>query len=84
MNKDNRGSAKKKIDYATILLVVYDVVAVNLAYFLALWIRFDCRFSWLVGSSYTHSFVKFIPINSVFCIAEISAPVSVFPAPDRT
>ena len=27
------------------LLVMYDIVAVNAAYFLALWLRFDCRFS---------------------------------------
>lgn len=27
------------------LLAVYDIVAVNLAYFLALWFRFDCHFS---------------------------------------
>ena len=25
-----------------ILMMAYDVIAVNVAYFLALWIRFDC------------------------------------------
>ena len=26
-------------------LMVYDVIAVNLSYFFALWIRFDCMYS---------------------------------------
>ena len=26
-------------------LMVYDILAVNISYFLALWIRFDCRFN---------------------------------------
>ena len=72
MSEKKLGSVKKKIDYATLLLVAYDVIAVNLAYILALWIRFDCSFSVLVNSVHTHytiSFAKFIPINSVFCIS---------------
>ena len=40
------------------LLVVYDVIAVNLAYFLALWFRFDCMFS-EIPSKYFEPFLKF-------------------------
>ena len=29
-------------------LIVYDMLAVSAAYFLALWLRFDCRFSSIV------------------------------------
>ena len=74
MSKDNLKTTKKKFDYATILLVVYDIFAVNLAYFLALWFRFDCRLSELINSENVYSFTKFIsfakfiPINSAFCI----------------
>ena len=27
------------------LLIVYDIVAINMAYFMGLWLRFDCKFS---------------------------------------
>ena len=39
-------SNKKKqwIQGATLCLIAYDIIAVNAAYFLALWIRFDCQF----------------------------------------
>ena len=29
----------------TLLLMLFDLVAVTASYFLALWLRFDCRFS---------------------------------------
>lgn len=73
MSKDNLGLIKKKIDYATLLLVVYDAVAVNLAYFFALWFRFDCEISVFMNKSHPHhhftvSFAKFILINTAFCL----------------
>ena len=69
MSKNNINLSKKKISYATLLLVAYDAIAVNLAYFLALWFRFDCRFSLMSDSRFFEPFVKFIPINTVFCVA---------------
>lgn len=36
-----RGHWKK----VAFLLVCYDILAVNLSYFLALWLRFDCKFN---------------------------------------
>ena len=45
-------------------LFVYDIIAVNAAYFLALWVRFDCQYSeipWM----YLSSWLYFIPIYSV-------------------
>ena len=32
-----------------LLLMLYDVVAVNLGYFLALWLRFDCHYTEIPG-----------------------------------
>ncbi|MBQ9420423.1 MAG: polysaccharide biosynthesis protein [Lachnospiraceae bacterium] len=49
------------------LLIVYDVVAVNMAYFLALWFRFDCRFS-RIDTVYLESWKAFVPVYTVFCI----------------
>lgn len=50
------------------LLIVYDLAAVNLSYFLALWLRFDCRFS-AIPSVYWDRFVAFAPIYSLVCMA---------------
>ena len=49
------------------LLVVYDVIAVNLSYFLALWLRFDCAFS-QIGEGYLSAWIRFAPIYSSVCI----------------
>ena len=47
-----------------ILLVMYDIIAVNLAYFLALWIRFDCSIS-AIGWDYIHAYLYYIPAHTV-------------------
>ena len=51
----------------TIILVIYDIIAVNAAYFLALWIRFDCQFS-SIPQHYLDAYLGFIPIYSFICI----------------
>lgn len=48
-------------------LVIYDIFAVNAAYFLALWVRFDCRFS-MIDQRYLESWLKFAPLYTAFCI----------------
>lgn len=50
-----------------IYLMLYDFIAINGAYFFALWIRFDCRYS-LMPLEYLNAYIKFIPIYSVFSI----------------
>ena len=51
-------------------LMLYDVLAVNLAFFLALWLRFDCSISTMLGEQlhYTIAYLKFAPIYTVICI----------------
>ena len=49
-----------------ILLIIFDIVASNLAYGIALWLRFDCRMS-MIPMSYVHGWLVFVPIYSV-CI----------------
>ena len=42
------GEKKFKIQHwhiVAVMLMVYDTVVVNFAYAIALWLRFDCRFS---------------------------------------
>ncbi len=48
-------------------LMIYDVIAVNLAYFLGLWLRFDLQFS-MIPEDYLYSYGKFAPVYTVFTI----------------
>lgn len=48
-------------------LIVYDIFIVNVSYFLALWLRFDCRFS-MIPDYYLDAFAKFAPIYTIVCI----------------
>lgn len=62
---------KHKIEHwhvIALLLAVYDVLAVNLSYFLALWLRFDCVVS-KISSQYLSAYLRFAPIYTVFCLA---------------
>ena len=48
-------------------LMLYDFLAVNGAYFLALWLRFDCQFS-KIPQDYLIPWMKFIPIYTIYCL----------------
>ena len=45
-------------------LMIYDILAVNAAYFLALWVRFDCRIS-MIPEYYMEAFLGFAPIYTI-------------------
>lgn len=49
------------------LLMLYDIMAVNVPFILALWLRYDCRFT-QIYPMYLYSWAKFAPIYTVFCI----------------
>ena len=51
----------------TACLVLYDLVAVCVAYFGALWLRFDCRYS-EIPTEFLNSYLKFIPFYAVASI----------------
>lgn len=51
-----------------VFLMIYDVLAVNGSYFLALWLRFDFRFSAIEGQ-YIAAWEQFTPWYTVFCLA---------------
>ena len=50
-----------------LMLIVYDMIAVNVAYFAALWLRFDCRIS-QINPVYLEAYFKFAPIYTLLCI----------------
>ena len=50
------------------LMVLYDLIVVNLSYFLALWFRFDCNFT-QISSIYLDTFMRVTPIYSIVCLA---------------
>ena len=55
----------------TVLLILYDFLAVIASYFGALWIRFDCRFS-SIDQPYLQGYYRTIIIYAVFCIIVFS------------
>ncbi len=60
----------KKLEHwqvVTLLLAVYDFIAVAVSYFAALWLRFDCRFS-KIEEPYLQAYYRTILIYSCFCI----------------
>ena len=60
-----RGSGHRRM--LILYLVLYDMAAVNLSYFLGLWLRFDLRFS-QIPREYLESFVRFAPVYTLFAV----------------
>ena len=71
-NSDKSDNIKKtcnwKITVMNSLLVIYDAFAVTIAYFLALWFRFDCEFS-QIPREYLDPYLLFIPFYIILSIA---------------
>jgi len=51
----------------SIWLILYDIFMVNMAYFIALWLRFDCQFS-KIPESYLYAWLQFVPVYSAVCL----------------
>lgn len=54
-------------EIVTLGLLIYDAMSIATAYFLALWLRYDCRIS-QIDQNYMEAYLKFIPIYIVICI----------------
>jgi len=50
-----------------VFLVLYDIFAMNFAYFFALWIRYDCKFS-NIDQVYLYSWAKFSFVYTIFSL----------------
>lgn len=48
-------------------LLIYDIVTINLSYFIGLWLRFDLQYSKIL-SEYLMAFIKFAPFYTAFSI----------------
>ena len=49
------------------LLLAYDAVSVSVSFLIALWLRFDCRFT-LIPQEYYSAWLRFIPYYAVICL----------------
>ncbi len=70
MNKPKITNPLNKMEHwkaISIYLVVYDVIAINFAFFFGLWLRFDLQFS-KIPREYFSAFLKFAPFYTVFTI----------------
>ena len=68
--RENLMPTKKKLEHwqvVTLMLMAYDFLAVIVSYFLALWIRFDCKFS-EIEPHYLHTYYRTIIIYALFCV----------------
>ena len=57
----------KYLNGAVIILLIYDMIAVNFSYLIGLWLRFDLQFSH-IESNYLYAWVKFIPIYTLISL----------------
>ena len=65
-----KNDSEKKFEHwkmISLYLVVYDIIAVNLSYFAALFLRFDMRIS-SIPPEYLHAFIMFAPFYTVFAL----------------
>ena len=61
---------KKKIEHWQVIaayLLLFDIVAINASYFLALFLRFDLHYS-MIPASYLNALVKFAPFYTIFTV----------------
>lgn len=64
---ENSKKLVKHWHWVNVALVLYDIFTINIAFFLGLFIRFDCRFE-LIPKYYIDSFVRIAPVYTIFCI----------------
>lgn len=68
--EEKKTSAKKGLLHwqkISIYLMIYDFVAVCLAYFVGLWLRFDCRYS-MIPEEYLTPYMQFTLFYAVICV----------------
>ena len=61
---------RKKLEHwqiLSLLLILYDLVAVQAAYFAALWMRFDFAYS-QIDAKYLANFIRFSPFYALGCV----------------
>lgn len=61
---------RRGINALSVLLAIYDILAMNLAYLIALWLRFDCRYS-LIPQKYLDAAFRTMPFYTAAMIAAL-------------
>ena len=54
------------------LLLIYDIVAINLSYFFALWLRFDCKFT-EIPEKYLDPAMNIVPVYTLIMLAALAS-----------
>lgn len=67
MGQNNEHKGLQHAHIVMIYLVIYDIVAVSLSYFMALWLRFDLRYS-AIPAEYLTAWKKFALIYAGLCV----------------
>lgn len=65
--RSSASKAYKRLHAANYWLIAYDVLVSVGAYFLALWLRFDCSYS-QIEPQYLYAWANFAPAYSVICV----------------
>lgn len=60
-------SVFRYLNIISVLLAVYDAAASAVSYFVALWIRFDCHYTY-IPQDYLMAWLKFMPVYAVVCV----------------
>ena len=64
-------SIKRGMNAISLLLLVYDIVSINLSYFIALWLRFDCQFT-QIPEKYLDGAVQIVPLYTFVMLASLA------------
>lgn len=62
---------KKSMNIVSMLLVLYDIIAVNLAYLIALWLRFDCKYN-SIPPKYLDPAFKLMPVHTMIMLSVLA------------
>ena len=65
--KEGKGFRLKHWQMVTLYLIAYDIITIAASYFIAIWARFDCKYS-AIPSEYLNSYFHFIPLYIILCI----------------
>lgn len=63
---------KKGMNTVSFLLVLYDIIAVNLAYLIALWLRFDCHYD-SIPVKYLEPAFQIMPLHTIVMLAVLAS-----------
>ena len=70
MDRKPRGNRSFHFEHwqlISLCLAIYDAIAVNAAFYAALWLRYDCKF-WAIPAYYIDALRAFAPVYTVFCL----------------